>query len=86
MNLAPAVLGRVACRDIFSAMGFRIISGTVDQEFVENVESATAALDRVRQLIRLSLPNIRIVAEGGRACSLEELEGLAEFENESDDS
>ena len=67
-------------------MGFRIISGTADQEFVENVESATAALDRVRQLIRLSLPNIRIVTQSGRACSLEELEGLAEFENESDDS
>jgi hypothetical protein len=49
MNLALSFLGRVACRDIFSAMGFRIISGTADQEFVENVESATAALDRVRQ-------------------------------------
>jgi hypothetical protein len=43
-------------------------------------------LDRFRQLVRLSSPNIRIVTEGGRACSLEELEGLAEFENESDDS
>ena len=82
----PSVLGRVACRDIFSTMSFRIISGTADQEFVENVESATAALDRVRQLIRLRVPNIRILTENGRACSLEELEGLAEFENELDNS
>jgi hypothetical protein len=67
-------------------MGFRIIAGTAVQEFVENVESATAALDRVRQLIRLSSPNIRIVTESGRTCSLEELECLAEFENEADDA
>jgi hypothetical protein len=56
------------------------------QEFADNVESATAALDRVRQLIKAGLPNIRIVTEDGRVLSLSELEGLAEFENESDDS
>jgi hypothetical protein len=67
-------------------MGFRIISGAPIQEFVQNVESATAALDRVRQLIEWGLPNIRIVTEDGRAYSLAELEGMAEFENESDDT
>lgn len=86
MNLAPASLGGVDCSGMFSAMGFRIISGTATQEFVENVESATAALDRVRQLIKSGLPNIRIITESGHACSPAELEGLAEFENESDDS
>jgi hypothetical protein len=79
-------LGRVECRGMFSAMGFRIISGTATQEFVENIESATAAVDRVRQLIKSGLPNIRIITESGHACSPAELEGLAEFENESDDS
>ena len=67
-------------------MCFRVVSGTAIREFAENVESATAALDRVRELIRWGLPNIRVSTEGGRICSLEELEGLAEFENESDDA
>jgi hypothetical protein len=67
-------------------MGFRVISGTAIREFVEDLDSATAALDLVRQLIGWGLPNIRIFAEGGRVCSLAELEGLAEFENESDDA
>jgi hypothetical protein len=67
-------------------MGFRVISGTAIQEFVENVQSATAALDRVRQLMELGKPNVRIVTETGRVGSLAELEGLAEFENESDDA
>ena len=85
MNLAP-VPWDASTAVIFSVMGFRIISGTATQEFVENVESATAALDRLRQLIKLGSPNIRITTESGRACSLAELEGLAEFENESDNS
>ena len=84
--MTVAVLERGACRDIFAAMGFRIISGTAVQEFVENVESATAALDCVRRLIKSAVPNIRVVTESGHACSPAELEGLAEFENESDDS
>jgi hypothetical protein len=75
-----------ACRDIFAAMGFRVISGTSVQEFVENVESATAAPDCVRVLIKAGLPNVRILTEDGRVLSLSELEGLAEFENESDDA
>ena len=79
-------LGCVDWCDIVHAMGFRIISGTAIREFVENLESATAALDRVRQLIEWGLPNIRILTEDGRVCSLAELEGLAEFENESDDA
>ena len=66
-------------------MGFSIIPGTAIREFVENIESATAALDRVRELMEQSLPNIRILVDG-RVCSLSELEGLAEFENESDDA
>jgi hypothetical protein len=60
-------------------MGFQVISGTAIREFVED-------LDRVRQLIEWGSPNIRILAEDGRVCSLAELEGLAEFENESDDA
>ena len=67
-------------------MSFRIISGTGIQVFVDNIATATAALDRVRQLIEWRSPNIQILAEGGRVCSLAELEGLAEFENESDDA
>ena len=68
------------------AMGFRIISGTAIREFVEDVESATAALDRVRELTKRGAPSIRILREDGSVCSLAELEGLAEFENESDDA
>ncbi|HEX9167374.1 MAG TPA: hypothetical protein VF886_00385 [Roseiarcus sp.] len=67
-------------------MGFRIISGTAIQDFVENAESATAALDRLRELTKLGASNVRVVRENGVACSLPELEGLAEFENESDDA
>jgi hypothetical protein len=67
-------------------MGFRVISGTAIREFVDNTESATAALDRVRELMEAGVPNIRILAGDGRVCSLSELEGLAEFENESDDA
>lgn len=79
-------LGSVDWRDMLRAMGFQVISGAALREFVENIESATAALDRVRELIELRSPNIRILAEDGRVCSLKELEGLAEFENESDDA
>jgi hypothetical protein len=67
-------------------MGFRIISGTGIQEFVESVESATAALDRVRQLITWGAPNVRVVTENGLLARSRKLEGLAEFENESDDA
>jgi hypothetical protein len=67
-------------------MRFRIISGLGTQEFVEHVESATAALDRVRLLIKSGLPNLRIFNKEGRALSLSELEALAEFDNESDDA
>ena len=71
---------------MLGAMAFRIISGTGTEEFVETVESATAALDRVRELTKANAPNVRVVSEKGVACSLGELEGLAEFENESDDA
>ena len=67
-------------------MRFRIISRSGIQEFVEQIESATAALDRVRLLIKSGLPNVRIINQDGRALSLSELEALAEFENESDDA
>jgi hypothetical protein len=67
-------------------MSFRVITGTAIQEFVEDVESATAALDRVRALAKWGTPNVRITREDGRVCSLAELEGLAEFENEADDA
>ena len=63
-------------------MGFRIISGTAIQEFVEHVESATAALDQVRMLVRSGLPNVRILTEDGRALSPSELEDLAEIESD----
>jgi hypothetical protein len=68
-------LGRADRRGYAPLMGFRVVSGTAIQEFVENVESATAALDRVRELIRWGLPNIQVLTEGGRICSLEDLEG-----------
>jgi hypothetical protein len=67
-------------------MGFRVISGTATQECVEHVESATAALDQVRMLIKSGVPNVRTLTDDGRALSLSELEGLAEYEKESDDS
>jgi hypothetical protein len=67
-------------------MGFRVISGTAVQEFVEHIESVTAALDQVRMLIKAGLPNVRILTEDGRPLSLSELEALAEYENESDDA
>jgi hypothetical protein len=66
-------------------MGFRVISGTGIQEFVEHIESATAALDQVRMLVKSGLPNVRILTEDGRALTLSELEDLAD-ENESDDT
>lgn len=84
--MTVAVLERGACRGIFGAMGFRVISGTGIQEFAETVESATVALDRVRALIEMRLSNVRILRDDGRACSITELEGLAEFENVSDDA
>jgi hypothetical protein len=71
---------------MLDAMGFRVISRTAIRESVEDVESATEALDRVRELTKAGAPDVRILRADGRACSLEELEGLAEFENESDDS
>ena len=67
-------------------MGFRIISGTPIQELIENAETATAALDRVRELTKSGVPNVRVVSENGTVCSLPELEGRAEFENELDDA
>jgi len=67
-------------------MSFRVISGTAIQEFVEDVQSATAALDRVRELTKRAAPNIRVLTDNGRLCSLAEIEGLAEYENEADDA
>lgn len=67
-------------------MSFQIISGTAVQEFIETAESAAAALDRVRELTRQRAPNVRVLNASGRRCSLAELEGSAEFENESDDA
>jgi hypothetical protein len=67
-------------------MGFRIISGTPIQESVENAETATAALDRVRELNKSGAPNVRVMSENGAVCSFPDLEGQAEFENESDDA
>jgi len=66
-------------------MFFKIISGTDIQEFIEEFDSATAAFDQVRRLFVSGLPNIRVLKDG-QPCSLAELEGLAEFENEADDS
>jgi hypothetical protein len=63
---------------------FKIISGIDIQESTEEHDTATAALDRVRALIVSGLPNIRVLKDG-LPCSLAELEGHAEFENEADD-
>lgn len=68
------------------ARRFRVVSASGIQEFVEHVESATAALDQVRWLIKSGLPNVRIFNEDGRALSLSELEELADDDNESDDA
>jgi hypothetical protein len=62
--------------------GFRVISGTPVQEFIEILESATAALDHVRRLTESGSPNIRVVTKSGYPCSLTELEGLAKFESD----
>jgi hypothetical protein len=51
---------------------FKIISGTDIQEFIEERDTATAALDRVRALIVSRLPNIRVLKDG-LPCSLAEL-------------
>ncbi len=67
-------------------MSFRITSGAPSQELVESAETATGALDRIRELAKSGAPNVRVVRENGVACSPSELEGLAEFENESDDA
>jgi hypothetical protein len=60
-------------------MRFQIISGTAIQEFVEQCETATNALDRVRALTA-GRPNVRILIEDGRPCSLMEIEERAEDE------
>jgi hypothetical protein len=52
---------------------------------MEDRATATAAPDRVRELIASGRLNIRVL-RAGRPCSLAELEDLAEFENEADDS
>jgi hypothetical protein len=67
-------------------VGFQVISGTAIKEFVDRCDTATAALDRVRRIIASGLPNVRVLRDDGGQCSLAELEGLAEFENESDDA
>lgn len=72
--------------DNVAAMSFRITSGAPSQELVESAETATGALDRIHELAKSGAPNVRVVRENGVACSLSELEGLAEFENESDDA
>ena len=67
-------------------MRFTITSGTAVQEYAEECATATEALDRVRTMIASNLPDIRIWREGGVRCSLDELKGLAELENEADDA
>jgi hypothetical protein len=61
-------------------MRFHTISGTEIQEFVEHYDSAEEALERLRALLKGGLPNIRVLDEGGRPCSLTEIEELAEDE------
>lgn len=47
---------------------------------VEHYDSAEGALDRVRVLLKAGLPNIRVLDEIGRPCSLTEIEEPAEDE------
>ena len=61
-------------------MRFQIISGKSIKEFVEYDDSAADAPDRLQALVKAGLPNIRILAEDGRRCSLAEIEELAEDE------
>ena len=67
-------------------MRFTITSRTAINEYDEECSTATEALDRVRSMIASNAPNIRIWKEGNLPCSLDELKGLAELENEADDA
>jgi hypothetical protein len=69
-----------------SDMQFKITCATAIREYAEECASATDALDRVRIMMASDLPNIRICKESGLPCSLDELKGLAELENEADDA
>jgi hypothetical protein len=65
---------------------FKVTSGTTIHEHAEECAAATDALDCVRTMMASGLRNIRIWKEGGLPCSLDELKGLAELENEADDA
>jgi hypothetical protein len=67
-------------------MRFKVSSGKAIHECAEECATATDALDRVRTMMALGLQNIRIWKEGSLPCSLDELKGLAELENEADDA
>ena len=67
-------------------MRFTITSRTADHENAEECATATEALDRVRTMMVSRVPDIRILKEGTLPCSLDELKGLAELENEADDA
>jgi hypothetical protein len=74
------------CHHWASDMRFKITGGTAIHEYAEECATATDALDRVRTMMASDLPNIRIWKEGSLPCSLDELKGLAELENEADDA
>jgi hypothetical protein len=61
-------------------MSFRVISGTDIQEFVDHCATAGAALERVEALLSTRFPNVRVLTADGEACSLADLEQLAEDE------
>jgi DNA invertase Pin-like site-specific DNA recombinase len=70
-----------------AANGVRaIICETAIHEYAEECATAIDALDRVRTMVASGLPNIRILKEDRQPCSLDELKGLAELENEADDA
>jgi hypothetical protein len=67
-------------------MRFTVTSGTSIHEYAEEFATATYSLDRVRTMMASDLPKIRIWKEDRQPCSLDELKGLAELENEADDT
>jgi hypothetical protein len=65
-------------------MRFQIISGTAIQGSVEHCDSAAEALDRVRALVKVGLPNVRIFDDDGELRSLAQMRRLAGQEAKQD--
>jgi hypothetical protein len=67
-------------------MRFVVYSGTDNKETPERYDSADLALEAVSALSAEKRQDLRIFNENGAPVSLDELQALAEIENESDDA